>query len=238
MSVCSTESPLISLKQQTYILRVWPCRSGLSGVPGIPGLPGPGLRHEEGAGQERPPAGGGHPQGGAPHHRHQQYQQQQQRQVVSWPVLPRPCVVRAVENKYLCIYINLFDLYFRYNLIETVESIKPPVQLQWYDKLEYRKGTSPRKCLNICKNITLFLRHRPGIVYSFRHWVELQKTNYEEQRNYEFFSKKRCTNMVCFLMVDTLLLYDAWLFNSHWFGFLWHICWLELSRNFTVSQVL
>ena len=37
-------------------------------------------------------------------------------------------VVSAVENKYLCIYINLFDLYFRYNLIETVESIKAPVQ--------------------------------------------------------------------------------------------------------------
>ena len=37
-------------------------------------------------------------------------------------------VVSAVENEYLCIYINLFDLYFRYNLIETVESIKAPVQ--------------------------------------------------------------------------------------------------------------
>ena len=153
------------------LLRVWPCRSGLPGVPGLPGLPGPGVRHEEGAGEERPPAGGGHPQGGAAHHRHQQYQQQQQRQVALASAAP-PCVVRAVENKYLCIYINLFDLYYRYNLIETVESIKAPVQLQWYDKLEYREGTSPRKCLNICKNITLFLRHHPGIVYSFRHWVE------------------------------------------------------------------
>ena len=155
---------------QRYLLSVVPCRSGLPGVPGVPGVPGPGVRHEEGAGQERPPAGGGHPQGGAAHHRHQQYQQQQQRQVVlsRAAVLPRPCVVSAVENKYLCIYINLFDLYFRYNLIETVESIKAPVQWQWYDKLlEYRKGTSPRKCLNICKNITLVLRHHPGIVYSW-----------------------------------------------------------------------
>ena len=49
-------------------------------VPGLPGL-WPGIRDQEGAGEERAPAWSGHPQGGAPHNCHQQHQQQQRREV-------------------------------------------------------------------------------------------------------------------------------------------------------------